>query len=226
VVTSVEALELPAGAVYEMGLNEGNRSDVMYVAMRASQLAIDVRCVIDYDCGQYLDEHEYAALRWTDFPAIESYALEEETLNRANLVNFREVLPSAAELMPGLTFALSELYAVRLKHLNLPEPRYSAGLSRQKPSLSEFDVEATVDVGIRPLIAEYPRPGKQDDPRSYAYGHDIAALLLATYGNKLKNTAGLLHRDAVEGALVSAMLAIGTYKTEHLFEGLTAWVAA
>jgi hypothetical protein len=58
----------------------------------------------------------------------------------------------------------------------------------------------------------------------YAYGHDIGELLLAAYGNQLKNKAGLGGIEPVEGALRSAIQAAGSYVGEPLFVKLRAWI--
>jgi hypothetical protein len=225
VVTSIERIEVPSQWLIDNGLNDGNRARLVVVAGRAHAASIDLRCVADRDCGHNVQEHTYATLVWTDFPALESYAVHESVLDRANLLSFAEKLPPASDLLPGLAFALGELFAVRSVNEHLPKPNYQAGLKKNGASFASFDVAAAVDVTLRPHIESYMRPSGSDDPRTYAYGHDVAELLLIVYGNTLKNKVGLSNRDAVEGALRSAIQAVGAYKEEPMFRGLAAWVA-
>jgi hypothetical protein len=226
VVTSVERIDVPAQWLIDIGLNDGNRARLVFIARRAHEASIDLRCIADRDCGHHVEKHRYATLAWTDFPALESYAVEESVLDRANLLSFAEKLPPASELLPSLAFALGELYAVRSRNEHLPKPKYQAGFKNKDRSLTSFDVAAAVDVTVRTHVPSYTRPSSSEDPRAYSYGHDVAELLLAAYGNTLKNHAGLSGRDAVEGALRSAIQAVGTYKDEPMFKGLARWVAA
>ncbi|AUI51118.1 hypothetical protein [Arthrobacter crystallopoietes] len=226
VVTSVERVDVAPQWLIDIGLNDGNRARLVFIARRAHEKSIDLRCVADRDCGHHVEENTYTTLTWTDFPALESYAVEESVLDRANLLSFAEKLPPASDLLPSLAFALGELFAVRSRNEHLPKPKYQAGFKNRNRSLMSFDVVAAVDMTIRSHVESYTRPSSNDDPRAYAYGHDIAELLLAVYGNTLKNHAGLSSRDAVEGALRSAIQAVGKYKDEPMFRGLADWVAA
>ncbi len=224
VVTHVDNIEIGFDELEALRLNDGQRSRAIYVALRAAESQVDMRSVADRDCGHQVDEHNYATLLWTDFPAIESYAVQEATLNRANLLSFGGRLPEASELLPSLTYALRELFAVRLQNEHLPKPRYTSGFRRSPRLLEDFDVTATVAASIRGEAADYPRP-QGDDPRSFAYGHDVGELLLCAYGNALRTQAGLSTREAVEGALLMAMQIVGSYRNEPLFRALEEWVA-
>lgn len=225
VITSVDDIEITFDDLDAMGLNDGQRSRVVYVASQAAESQFDMRCVADRDCGHQVDDHSYATLLWTDYPAIESYAVDEATLNRANLLSFGGRLPEASELLPNLTYALRELFAVRLQNEHLSAPRYASGFGRVPRLLENFDVASAVEGRLRADVAGYPRP-QGEDPRSFAYGHDVGELLLCAYGNALRNQAGLSTREAVEGALLLAMQVVGSYRGEPLFQGLEEWVAA
>ncbi len=225
VVTNVDDIEIGPDDLEAMGLNDGNRSRVVYVAHLAAEGQIDIRCVADRDCGHKVDDYSYVTLCWTDYPALESYAMDEATLDRANLLSFGARLPAGSELLPKLAHALRELFAVRLQHEHLPKPRYESGFTGSPRSLEKFDVLPTIDIRIRAEAAKYPRP-EGDDPRAFAYGHDIGELLLCAFGNALRTQSGLNTRDAVEGALRSAMQVVGSYRRERLFQKLEEWVAA
>lgn len=224
-VVTVDSLEVPTTDVLAHGLTDGNRGRVIVVAAKASEGGIDLRCVADRDCGHDVATHNYETLLWTDYPAMESYAVDARTLDKANLLSFGGHLPSAGQLLGQLAFALSELFAVRRQHQFLPNPDYKAGLRDRRATLDQFDVAAAVSVEVRPLVAGYERPSGKD-PREFAYGHDIGELLLAAYGNELRNRAGLMGLKAVEGALRSAIQAAGTYVDERLFVLLREWIGA
>jgi hypothetical protein len=90
--------------------------------------------------------------------------------------------------------------------------------------LCNFNVQAAVEVSIRSQVKNYERPSAKD-PRYFAYGHDVGELLLAAYGNQIKNQAGMRTLSAVEGALRSAVQAVGAFIEEPLFAGLADWIA-
>jgi hypothetical protein len=223
-ITPVENLDIPPDVLVDSGLTDGNRSRVLVVGARAADRGVPVRCVADRDCGQNVEEFDFETVVWTDYPAIESYVVSEHVLDTANLLSFGERLPGAEVLIRGLAFALRELYAVRTHHPHLPRPNYSAGLDRRTPQLECFDVTAVVPTPLRPEIPKYQRPDAKSDPRTYAYGHDVAELLLAAFANALKNQAGLRTLEAVENALRSAIQAEGSYRDEALFRRLLAWL--
>lgn len=224
VVTSVDKIDIPDAHLILLGLTIGNRGRVIAVAKSADDGNLDIRCVADRDCNQNVEDHKYTTLLWTDFPALESYALDDAVLERANLLSFRGLLPAGSELLQLLVFPLRELYAVRERNPNLPTPKYSKGFTK-KAKLDEFDVTQTVDHAIRDEINKYER-STSPDPRTFAYGHDIGELLLASYGNTLKNKAGLRDLEALESALLSAVQATGKYINEPLFRLLTEWINA
>lgn len=222
-VLYVDEIDVSSEMVRSLGLNDGNRSRVIVFSMRAAERMIDLRCIADRDCGHGIEDYSHDTLLWTDFPALESYAVTEAVLDRANLLSFAEKLPPARELVPRLAFALRELYAVRLRHPHLPGPKYSAGFAQKTSSLEDFDVVRAVEARIRSEVPGYERP-IDADPRNFAYGHDIAELLLAAYGNALKNTVGLAKREAVEAALMNAVLAVGAFRDSPLFVQLRHWI--
>jgi hypothetical protein len=223
-VTPIDSIEVDDQDVITLGLNLGNRSRVISLAQKASLIEgeVNITCVADRDTGSDIDNHNYPNLVWTDYPALESYCLEPETLHIANLLSFAEQLPDGAALLSALSEPLRELFAVRLANAHLPSPNYSAALGPSR-SLSAFKVELALAPHVRPLVASYPRP-QDDDPRRFGYGHDIAQLLMAAFGGVLRNKAHLGDVGAVESALKSAMLAHGTFQEESMFTHLRAWM--
>lgn len=224
VVTPVENLEVGPSEVLGIGLSDGNRSRVVYVAMRAEKDDVDLRCVADRDCGANVETHKYRQLLWTDYPSIESYALDAATLQRANLLSFNGRLPDGSDLFGMLVPPLRDLYAVRAANEHLKRPNYAAGMGKKR-ALAAFNVSLAVQPSLRSQIAGYSKPDNSD-PRDFAYGHDIGELLLAAFGNVFKNNVGLASLEAVEAALRSAVQAVGSYKKEPLFLRLKTWISA
>lgn len=223
-VTSVEMLDIATDSVLALGFGDGNRGRVVAAAAHAAAAAVDLRAVADRDCGHHVSEHAYATLCWTDFPALESYALDAATLERANLLSFNEKLPNGAELLALVAPALRELFAVRTANENLAKPDYKAGL-KSGGSLANFDVAAAIHISLRKDVPGYARSASSD-PRDYAYGHDIGELIFGEYRNTLRNQVGLNTASAVESALRSAVQAVGSYKNEPMFVQLREWIAA
>lgn len=224
VVTQVGSIHVDAADVEQLGFADGNRGRVVLVAVRAAEANVDLRAIADRDCGHHVATHTYPTLCWTDFPALESYALDATTLERANLLSFEGRLPEGPVLLAQLAPALRDLFAVRLVHEHLEQPNYSAGLANRR-SLAEFDVAAAVHIAIRAEVPSYERPSGAD-PREFAYGHDIGELLLAAFANVIRNQVGLQKLSAVESALRSAVQVVGSYKTEPMFLRLQEWIAA
>lgn len=131
-VTAVESLEVPTADLFAIGLADSNRSRVIVVAAKASESGANLRCIADRDCGHDVVNHIYDTLLWTDYPAIESYAVEARTLDIANQLSFGGHLPSADQLLGPLSFALSELFAVRCHHQHLPKPNHKSGLKKSR----------------------------------------------------------------------------------------------
>lgn len=221
-VTSVEMLDVSADSVLALGLTVGNRGRVVAAAARAVAAEVDLRAVADRDCGHHVSEHLYRTLCWTDYPALESYALDEATLDRANLLSFGGKLPVGADLLAALTPALRDLFAVRVANEHLERPNYKAGIVGGG-SLAEFDVAAAIHESLRSAVPDLERP-TASDPREFAYGHDIGELIFEANKNLLKNQIGLHLLSAVESALRSAVQAVGTYKEEQLFRNLREWI--
>lgn len=221
-VVEVGSIHVDDELIISHGLAVGNRSRVICLAVAAAEQKSDIRCVADRDCGHHADEFNIETLAWTDYPALESYALSVEILDIANQLGLSRKLPEADEYYEELCFALGEIFAVRKMHPHLPRPNYSLGLKKGATSLNDFEVTKFVDGPDRAKIKDYPR-SQDPDPRTYAYGHDLAALLMLKFGNKIKNQAGIQKVEALEGILRLAILAARTYRQEFLFTELESW---
>lgn len=221
VVLTADRIEVDNGEVMRMGLSDGNRSRVLFLARISHEADLAIGCIADRDTGVGVDEYQYDNLFWTDYPALESYALQSQVLDHANDLMFHRRLPSGVDLVDQIKPALHSLFHLRRSIPNLRKPNYGAGLKGR--SLPEFDVEkatghklnAEVDVCCEAL---------DGDPRHYAYGHDIGNLIMAAFANDLKNRLGFAKTEAVESALRGAVFDFGRISEEQMFVNLAKWL--
>ena len=218
-VSDVDTTTLPD----DDNLNSGsNRTKVIRLAKEAHSRNINIRCIADRDVGHDCETLNYPTLLWTDYPALESYAITPQILDSLNSLHLNNSLPESEELIPQLSFALRELFAVRQANKHLPQPKYKKGLEKNS-TLDTFDVSKTV---LHETICSIPanrRPSKSDDPRTYSYGHDIAELLMAAYPGKIKNRKNGAIKDVagLENAMRNCILMY--CDNEGLFVSLHAW---
>ncbi|MDR2256481.1 MAG: hypothetical protein LBE25_10840 [Arthrobacter sp.] len=225
VITPATNLKISGRTLEAEGLNDGNRARAIYVAKEAASNGVDLVCIADRDGGHNVADHQYSTLFWTDYPAMESYALVADVLDLANQLSFGERLPPGAKLIDDLKHPLREIFAVRAQNEHLPDPKFDAAFKGRNNTLTTFDVTLVVDSRVGAASKHYPRHASSD-VRDFAYGHDIADLLLCAFGNAIKNQSGLRTREAVEGALRSALQLEGSFKEEGLFRRLAAWISA
>lgn len=203
--------------------SNSNRTNVIRLAKEAHSKNINIRCIADRDVGHDCVNFNYPTLLWTDFPAIESYAVTPQILDSLNLLHLSRSLPDSRELIPQLSFALRKLFAVRKTNNHLPRPKYKKGLEKNSSSYT-FDVTKTVSHEICHSIPANLLPSDLDDPRTHSYGHDIAELLMAAYSSKIKNRKDGAIKDvvALENAMRNCILMY--CDNEPLFTSLYAWL--
>ena len=222
-VISVDSLDIDAGELLALGLNEGSRSRVIFVAMRAEQENLDLRCIADLDCGHDVDLFTGSTLIWTDFPAIESYGFNAKTLDSLNRLFLGERLPAGDVLLGTMSPMLADLFTVRTNNPHLPDPDIPKGLTKER-GVFKFDVALTL---VPTVAAKVPSYGAiaPSDPRSSAYGHDICAMLFALHSNVLKNQAHVADPEALEHLLRAAILIANDLRENALFSTLIDWAA-
>ncbi|WP_139205393.1 hypothetical protein [Plantibacter sp. MMLR14_011] len=222
VVESVEALKFDPEEFEHEGLNIGNRSAVVLAAKGALGSGADVLCIADRDCGHHLERYKLDTLVWTDYPALESYLFTPKLMDYVNEAALGDRLPPGAQLVEEIAPILLELYTVRLHNDSLPSPNIQRGFGKVK-RFDHFDVKKTVSPAIADKLDGYAKP-EVGNHRSYAYGHDVADVLLHLYGNQIKTQAGIPGRDNLELVFRLALLAEGTFDDEALASRLLAWV--
>lgn len=220
---SVDWIDVPTSELVASGLNEGNRSRVIYLAARAADEDVDIRCVADRDCGHGVAEWSSRCLMWTDFPAIESYGFDVDTFTKLNLLSLNGAIKQDMDrLIADMSFVLRELFAVRKQHVHLPAPRYDRAL-RKGVLITDFDVSKAVGQSIDTSESFCPRSSDLD-PRSFAYGHDISGVLMAAFSPEIKNKAHVRDVEALEACLRTAIQVSNTYLCSPLFVRLSRWL--
>lgn len=221
-IYEVDEFDIPAEKLHENNLNDGRRSRVILFARISDQEGDYVRAIADRDTGVGVDQHRYAPLLWTDFPAIESYWFDARVLDRANVLFFKEQLPSGENLVHQLSVILREIFLYRLANPNMPTPNYSKIFDKQE-DLQKFNVSRSVHVNNKGRIVG-DDVAKSGDPRTFTYGHDLAGIIFEAYKNRLKNRLNCRSAGEFEEKLFAAAHTIGAYKEEPLFVNLLNWV--
>lgn len=223
-VVAVDSLDIDAGELLVVGLNEGARSRVIFVAMLADAETLDVVCIADRDCGQDLELFEGPTLYWTDYPAIESYGFEATVLDALNRLFLGERLPRGVELVETMSPMLRATFSVRVHHPDLTDPDFPKAITRSRGVVA-FNLGPALEPAVRALMSDYDELDVAGDPREHVYGHDLCALLFALYPNELKNQAHVRDAEALEDQLRAAMLIAGDLTSAPLFARLRDWAA-
>ena len=193
VILPVDAIHVSDSAVADRGLNLGNRSRILAAADECNGRSQGILFVADRDMGQDLDDFIHLdCLCVTDFPAIESFGLDRNVLDRFNFVALNEKLPAASDYFDDLCRALRGLYAYRLSNPHRAAPNYKKGANTGSKQMDSFSP--------RLAFGEIKEAEQlQDtDPRSYAYGHDILGVLYAVNAYMFRKDLGFGKIDALE----------------------------
>lgn len=222
VVEAVDAIDLGETSAIELELPTGARSSVILVAVEASKKTVNIRCIADRDCGHRVNDFQIEELWWTDYPALESYLFDGPTLDTINRMVLGDRLPDGTQLVAALSPVLLELYTVRLYNESLRAPDVSKGYGKSK-NPADFDVKRAVAPEVAVVAHTYLRP-TGEDPRSYAYGHDIADVLLHQYANEIRNQAKIPHREALETHFRWCLLTSQAFGSSALARKICSWL--
>lgn len=225
-ITCVDNIEIPVGELDALGLNDGNRSRVICMASKADLAGCGqlFRCVADRDAGHGVENFNLETLLWTDFPAIESYALEPRVWDYANQISFNGLLPSSEQLWRPLDRALSELFSIRVQVEHLSAPNVGKGFTTKEKRISDFDARLTIESGVLGRIEWRLYSPVDSDIRERAYGHDIANIIFEAYRQKFKRNLHITGVGAIENALKSAMLYTREHENHDLFRLIREWI--
>ncbi|WP_146244690.1 hypothetical protein [Curtobacterium sp. MCPF17_018] len=226
-VESVDAIDVESSEVQALGLPSGARSTVMYVASAAHAQNTNIRCVADRDAGHHVERFAIPTLLWTDYPALESYLFFDGGLDLLNQNALGERLPAGSDLVQLMAPVLKQLFLVRVSNEALPSPNIAKAVDSVKAkklaNSTWFDLSKAVRPGTPFPSDPIPEPAGPPDPRAYAYGHDIAELLLSLYGNEIKNGAKVPHQEALELSMRFCLLVGGVLDGTPLGTQLLSW---
>lgn len=225
-VTPVDRVDTPDRELEARDLSRGNRDRVICLALMSHESDAHVRFVADRDAFDDSELKRATALLWTDYPAIESYALNIHTFSFLNRMHLKESLPPVQEVFDKIFPALSGLFQIRRMYKTLHKPNYRAGLP-ESGDFAGFDVWKTVNVDR----AEFPTVRGSEscataDIRTVAYGHDIAPLLLTAYLEPLERRARVHGAADLEGRLMAALAAVHVVSSENLFMSIYQWASS
>lgn len=213
-----EGVEIAWDCLAEIGLTEGAKQRVIWIALQIRDETAKVQCLADLDCGDLVPQFGSARLWWTDYPAIESYGFEPATLDVLNRMFLREQLPAGDVVIAELLPALVDLFRIRLHNHAISTPAVDKGFGR-----NGWDPRPTVRPEIAVRLAEFEAP-TFDDPRDVAYGHDIAKALHARFANEIRNRARISELLALEDALRAAILLSGAFTRSELARRMIEWL--
>lgn len=238
VVMEVEELDLTD--CYPGG-EWGNRDKVAMVANRLGS-AEAVRCLVDRD----LDGPESVAplpLLLTDFPGLESYVLCTRVISRfvrladgpaAPASDPREASESRARMIRSAVHRLATwllpLYRIRTMHRNArsehPFPRdfkkYRLKAAKNEPDWEKLCREVGVDHAKLDASVELASIDKAEAIRDYAYGHDIAPVMMALWPD-LRQRVGISTPKQLEHVLLG-YLTNTDLDGLPLFQAIVGWI--
>ena len=228
-IHAVEEIQIPREWLPDADHYSNNRALVAAVCIaRGSGLGfpgINLRGVIDRDCGIPDEWAAVDCLLATDAPAIESYCFTAATLQKWLLLTLHDGdLMDGQALIEELTPILAGLFAVRSKVGTLGVPVSKILEFKDGQWVSTFRHQPG-------LTAIYEAGGATAletdglDPRCICYGHDLAEVLMIRFAGKVKNQAGLKTAEHFERSLI-AHLEMATMKSEPLHLALEAWMLA
>lgn len=217
-IMTPEGIEAHWYRLAEVGLSEGARQRVVWIALQIPSEAARVQCLADLDCGELAARFSSDRLWWTDHPAIESYAFEPETLDILNQMFLREQLPEGTAVVAELIPVLVDLFRIRLHNENIPAPAVHKGFGK-----NGWDPRPTVPPEIAARLSEFPSPSFED-PRDVAYGHDVAKALYSRFANEIKNRAKIGDLTTLEDDLRAALILSGAFAQSRLASQLLEWL--
>lgn len=171
----------------------GCRGTVITTARIAWNEGSEAVCgIVDLDYG--LDE-DLPNLLHTDYPALESYAFEAEVLDQLNRRYLKNRLPDGEAIVSSMAPVLTSLFELKKINPKMPygECRIKEGFSNADgvvnrdglERLRNFSIGRTVDSG-RWAIPDTSEVVIPSEPRSSAYGHDIAKVFVHAFSSELQ----------------------------------------
>lgn len=217
-VMTADGVEVSWEELKSHGLTEGARQRVVWISERFPHNRSLIRCVADLDCGDLAPSFANDVLKWTDYPAIESYGYSPRVIDVLNESFLRNHLPPGSTVVEALKEAVIDLYRIRFNNPGAEHPSASNGFKS-----GVWDPARTTSSQLAAGLTTITSP-VFDDSRQYAYGHDIALLLLGRFGNEIKNKAKVRDPRLLEDLLRASILQSGVFNESGLASELNGWL--
>lgn len=197
--------------------------------------------IADRDLRTELEVNEYSyltALFFTDFPAIESYALIESVFTEVNYKRFDGDCKNMEDYYIYITYLIRFLYLIKRQFLG--EKRIygdfrSVVMEAIKAHISECNSHsekynsimesirknAPEEVGLSGILDDSLMPL---DVREQAYGHDIAPVVRKFISGQYPGFN--ISNKYIELALTNCYIDLGLYENDNLFKLLQEYIEA
>ena len=217
-IIAADGVEVSWQDLESRGLSEGARQRVVWISEEFPHSRSQIRCIADLDCGELAALFANDVLKWTDYPALESYGFTGRVFDVLNESFLRNSLPPGNTVVEALQEAVIDLYRIRFHNPEAEHPSASSGFRGR-----EWDPARTTSGEIAAKLASIDSP-TFDDSRQYAYGHDIVLLLLGRFGNEIKNKAKVRDPQLLEDLLRASILQSGAFNGSRLAVELDEWL--
>lgn len=163
-----------------ISLPSGESGKIRLAAELVSPYTERTYFVSDRDLLNSSDLKILDGLKWTDFPALESYAFSEDIFDDINEKKFSNLFPHSSHYFPALTNTLIHCTSIRKNNMDSQKQAVNNFIT----SINSLDDLLTFRESIQDINENY----SLDDIRSEIYGHDITRMFLqVTFEFKREN---------------------------------------
>ena len=195
-VYEIDTVEIPTQKLFELGLNDSNRSRVIALALEIQKQFTELphfTCIADKDFD-WLFENDYICqhLLFTDYTSLEIYLLNEFILDKFLRLSLRLTEVEAKKIISTLSQILEEIFLIRATNealqLNMRWLEDFGGCCQVKKNQVIFDSETFIQKYLNKnskmsekllfvnKLKEL-RTKKLQDMRYQIHGHDFIELL-------------------------------------------------
>lgn len=195
-VYEIDTVEIPTQKLFELGLNDSNRSRVIALALEIQRQFTELphfTCIADKDFD-WLFENDYTCqhLLFTDYTSLEIYLLNEFILDKFLRLSLRLTELDAKRIINTLSEMLKEIFVIRATNealqLNMRWLEDFGGCCQVKKNQVIFDSETFIQKYLNKnsrmsekslfiTTLEELRTKKLKDIRYQIHGHDFIELL-------------------------------------------------
>ncbi|KAA8816491.1 hypothetical protein EMB92_06195 [Bifidobacterium callitrichos] len=183
-------------------------------------IADNIRCIVDKDCWESNPYDNDALIVVTDYPAIESYAFDASIFDDLRIL-FDNKIPSGDVIVEQMKNKLCYLFSLRKKYSGpadtLPPISY-----KNVGKEGDFIRNCTNNLCSNSDVKEIFDSLINKNPKSFAYGHDIAQVFKHLYKSKAPNKN--IHFSDLELHMLRQLVFSQTLDSERMFLCLNSWL--